>query len=152
MQNQTTVVWDVLASKAKAEVRQAQSRFDNARAREEQGIDRDHKVDLMLVEYSEQLNVIQAKTHSTTEAANYRQFIVQLQSIKADSSRELLMYRADRTAASKQLLLAEQERQKYEQLAERAQTKQRVALMRQETKEAEMQSMMQFNLSSRRQL
>ena len=35
MQNQTTAVWDVLASKAKAEVRQAQSRFDNARAREE---------------------------------------------------------------------------------------------------------------------
>ena len=33
MQNQTTAVWDVLASKAKAEVRQAQSRFDNARAR-----------------------------------------------------------------------------------------------------------------------
>lgn len=151
MKNSNTAVWDVLTSKAQAEARQARFRYDNALSRKEQAIARDQKVDQMLVEYAEKLNVIQGRAHSTTEAANFRQFLVQLQSIKADSSRELALYQHDCDAASKVLRLAEQERHKYEQLAERANQKQRALVARRETKEAEVQSLMQFNLKSRSQ-
>ena len=151
MKNSNTAVWDVLTSKAQAEARQARFRYDNALSRKEQTIARDQKVDQMLVEYAEKLNVIQGRAHSTTEAANFRQFLVQLQSIKADSSRELALYQHDCDAASKVLRLAEQERHKYEQLAERANQKQRALVARRETKEADVQSLMQFNLKSRSQ-
>ena len=151
MKNSNTAVWDVLTSKAQAEARQARFRYDNALSRKEQAIARDQKVDQMLVEYAEKLNVIQGRAHSTTEAANFRQFLVQLQSIKADSSRELALYQHDCDAASKVLRLAEQERHKYEQLAERVNQKQRALVARRETKEAEVQSLMQFNLKSRSQ-
>ncbi|MDB2594576.1 flagellar FliJ family protein [Porticoccaceae bacterium] len=151
MKNSNTAVWDVLTSKAQAEARQARFRYDNALSRKEQAIARDQKVDQMLVEYAEKLNVIQGRAHSTTEAANFRQFLVQLQSIKADSSRELALYQHDCDAASKVLRLAEQERHKYEQLAERANQKQRALVARRETKEADVQSLMQFNLKSRSQ-
>ena len=146
-----TPVWDVLASKAQAEARQARFRYDNALSRKEKAIERDQKVDQMLVEYAEKLNLIQRRTHSTNEAANFRQFLVQLQSIKADSSRELALYQRDCDAASKVLQMAEQERQKYEQLAERAREKRHSLLARRETKETEVQSMMQFNLKARSQ-
>jgi len=146
-----TPVWDVLASKAQTEARQARFRYDNALSRKEQAIDRDQKVDQMLVEYAEKLNGIQRRAHSTTEAANFRQFLVQLQSIKTDSIRELALYQHDCEEASKQLQLAEQERHKYEQLAERAKQKQRALLAHRESREAEAQSMMQFNLNSRSQ-
>lgn len=149
MNNSRTPVWDVLASKAEAQARQARFRYDNAISRKEQAIARDQKVDHMLVEYAEKLNEIQRESHSTTEAANFRQFLVQLQGIKADSSRELALYQHDCDAAAKILQLAEQERQKYEQLAERAKQKQRTLFAHRETKEAEVQSMMQFNLKSR---
>ena len=151
MKNSNTAVWDVLTSKAQAEARQARFRYDNALSRKEQAIARDQKVDQMLVEYAEKLNVIQGRAHSTTEAANFRQFLVQLQSIKADSSRELALYQHDCDAASKVLRLAEQERHKYEQLAERVNQKQRALVARRETKEADVQSLMQFNLKSRSQ-
>ena len=151
MKNSNTAVWDVLTSKAQAEARQARFRYDNALSRKEQAIARDQKVDQMLAEYAEKLNVIQGRAHSTTEAANFRQFLVQLQSIKADSSRELALYQHDCDAASKVLRLAEQERHKYEQLAERANQKQRALVARRETKEADVQSLMQFNLKSRSQ-
>ena len=151
MKNSNTAVWDVLTSKAQAEARQARFRYDYALSRKEQAIARDQKVDQMLVEYAEKLNVIQGRAHSTTEAANFRQFLVQLQSIKADSSRELALYQHDCDAASKVLRLAEQERHKYEQLAERANQKQRALVARRETKEADVQSLMQFNLKSRSQ-
>ena len=151
MSNHNTAVWDVLASKAQADARQAKFRYDNAQSRKDQAIARDEKVDQMLVEYAEKLNIIQRQAHSASEAGNYRQFIVQLQSIKQDSSRERNLYNVDCAAASKVLQLAEQERHKYEQLAERAKEKQRFALMRRETKDAEVQSMMQFNLRSRGQ-
>lgn len=146
-----TPVWDVLASKAQAEARQARFRYDNALSRKEKAIERDQKVDQMLVEYAEKLNRIQRRTHSTNEAANFRQFLVQLQSIKADSSRELALYQRDCDAASKVLQLAERERQKYEQLADRAREKQHRLLARRETQETEVQSMMQFNLKARSQ-
>jgi len=146
-----TPIWDVLASKAQAEARQARFRYDNALSRKEKAIERDQKVDQMLVEYAEKLNLIQRRTHSTNEAANFRQFLVQLQSIKADSSRELALYQRDCDAASKVLQMAEQERQKYEQLAERAREKRHSLLARRETKETEVQSMMQFNLKARSQ-
>jgi len=151
MKNSNTAVWDVLTSKAQAEARQARFRYDNALSRKEQAIARDQKVDQMLVEYAEKLNVIQGRAHSTTEAANFRQFLVQLQSIKDDSSRELALYQHDCDAASKVLRLAEQERHKYEQLAERANQKQRALVARRETKEADVQRLMQFNPKSRSQ-
>ena len=73
-----TPVWDVLASKAQTEARQARFRYDNALSRKEQAIDRDQKVDQMLVEYAEKLNGIQRRAHSTTEAANFRLNALQL--------------------------------------------------------------------------
>ena len=81
-----TPVWELLASKAQREVQQAQQQLAEAQLHKDQAIEREQKLDQLLIEYAERLNSIQRRAHSTTEAGNYRNFIVQLQSIKSRSS------------------------------------------------------------------
>ena len=54
-----TPVWEVLASKAQREVRKAQQKLAEAQLRREQAVEREEKLDELLVEYSDRLARIQ---------------------------------------------------------------------------------------------
>jgi flagellar export protein FliJ len=144
-----TPVWEVLASKAKRQVRQAQQQLADAQLRREQAVDRDQRLDQLLIEYSEQLNMLQRRAHSTVEAGNYRNFIVQLHIIKGRSSEEFKALDQACQDARKEVLVADQERLKIERLGQRARNQRQQAREHRETREAEAQSMIQFNLRSK---
>ena len=144
-----TPVWEVLASKAQRQVRQAQQQLADAQLRREQAVDRDQRLDQLLIEYSEQLNMLQRRAHSTVEAGNYRNFIVQLHIIKGRSSEEFKALDQACQDARKEVLVADQERLKIERLGQRARNQRQQARELRETREAEAQSMIQFNLRSK---
>ena len=145
----TSSVWDVLASKAQNAARQAQQQLIEAQQRKELAVVRSQKLDQLLAEYSEQLNAIQRRSHSILEAGNYRNFIVQLQALKGRSAAEFIALEADCTDARKSMATADQERLKVESLARRAQDQAREQQVAHETREAEAQSIMQYNLRNR---
>ena len=144
-----TPVWEVLASKAQRQVRQAQQQLADAQLRREQAVERDLRLDQLLVEYAEQLNSIQRRAHSTVEAGNYRNFIVQLQSIKSRSSAEFTAIDNACQDARKEMLVADQERLKIERLGQRAKDQRQQAHDQRDTREAETESMIQFNLRTK---
>ena len=144
-----TPVCEVLASKAQRQVRQAQQQLADAQLRREQAVDRDQRLDQLLIEYSEQLNMLQRRAHSTVEAGNYRNFIVQLHIIKGRSSEEFKALDQACQDARKEVLVADQERLKIERLGQRARNQRQQARELRETREAEAQSMIQFNLRSK---
>ena len=82
MNNQVKPVWDVLISKSDVSLRQVQSKLEDVLARKKKAEVRQHKLDDLLLEYGERLNKIFSRVHSPEEAAHYRQFISQLQSLK----------------------------------------------------------------------
>ena len=145
----TSSVWDVLASKAQIAARQAQQQLIEAQQRKELAVVRSQKLDQLLAEYSEQLNAIQRRSHSILEAGNYRNFIVQLQALKGRSTAEFLALEADCTDARKSMATADQARLKVESLARRALDQAREQQVAHETREAEAQGIMQYNLRNR---
>ncbi len=146
-----TPVWEVLASKAQRQVRQAQQQLAEAQLRKDQAIERDQKLDQLLVEYTERLNSIQRRAHSTIEAGNYRNFIVQLQSIKSRSRAEFEAIEAACKNARQDVILADQERLKVERLAKRGKEQRQQERAQRETRANEAESMIQFNLRARLQ-
>jgi len=146
-----TPVWEVLASKAQREVRQAQQQLAEAQLRKDQAIEREQKLDQLLIEYAERLNSIQRRAHSTNEAGNYRNFIIQLQSIKSRSSAEFESLDTACKNARQDVMLADQERLKIERLVERAKEQRQKERDQRESRDAETESMIQFNLRARLQ-
>lgn len=146
-----TPVWEVLASKAQREVRQAQQLLAEAQLRKDQAIEREQKLDQLLIEYAERLNSIQRRAHSTNEAGNYRNFIIQLQSIKSRSSAEFETLDTACKNARQDVMLADQERLKIERLVERAKEQRQKERDQRESRDAETESMIQFNLRARLQ-
>ena len=146
-----TPVWEVLASKAQRAVREAQQKLAEVQLRREQAIEREKKIDELLVEYSDRLTSIQQRAHSTDEAGNYRKFIVQLQTIKSRSTVEFQNIEMAFTEARREMLLADQERLKVEHLVKRAKEQRQQELEQLDSREAETQSMIQFNLRARLQ-
>ncbi|MDG2502444.1 MAG: flagellar FliJ family protein [Porticoccaceae bacterium] len=146
-----TPVWELLASKAQREVQQAQQQLAEAQLRKDQAIEREQKLDQLLIEYAERLNSIQRRAHSTTEAGNYRNFIVQLQSIKSRSSAEFETLDTACKNARQDVIHADQERLKIERLVERDKQQRQQARDQRESRAAEAESMIQFNLRDRLQ-
>lgn len=144
-------VWEVLASRAQREVRQAQQQLAEVQLRKDQAIEREQKLDQLLIEYAERLNSIQRRAHSTTEAGNYRNFIIQLQSIKHRSSAEFETLDTACKNARQNVMLADQERLKIERLVERAKEQRQQERDQRESRDAETESMIQFNLRTRLQ-
>lgn len=144
-----TPVWEVLASKAQRQVRQAQQQLAEVQLRRDQAVERDQRLDQLLVEYAEQLNNLQRRAHSTVEAGNYRNFIVQLQSIKSRSSAEFENIDMACKEARQEMLAADQERLKIERLGQRAQEQRQQIREQRDSREAETESMIQFNLRTR---
>jgi hypothetical protein len=123
-----TPVWEVLASKAQREVRQAQQQLAEAQLRKDQAIEREQKLDQLLIEYAERLNSIQRRSSAEFETLD--------------------------TAcknARQDVMLADQERLKIERLVERAKEQRQKERDQRESRDAETESMIQFNLRARLQ-
>jgi flagellar biosynthesis chaperone FliJ len=149
MNNLTKPVWDVLISKSDVSLRQAQSKLDNVLARKKKAEVRQNKLDDLLLEYGERLNKILARIHNPDEAAHYRQFIIQLQHLGKRAREEYEKIDQEFYATQKEVITADQERAKLVKLGDRAKQKIYNQNLAFETKKAEAQSMMQFNLNSR---
>ena len=78
------------------------------------------KIDRLLLEYNQRLNDLQQRSHNTAEARNYRQFIVQLQSISGQAKSAIDGLEVDCKEARSKLQAADVERLKVESLAQRA--------------------------------
>jgi flagellar export protein FliJ len=139
-------VWNVLAAKAQKEVRQAQLTLADMHQRKQQAMERDEKLEQLLVEYALQLSQVQQRAHSTSEAGNYRQFISQLQDIKNRAKNEIQALENDCKDARQTLVAADCERLKLESLAQRAEDKKNQQAASDEARRAEAQSIIQYNL------
>ena len=149
MKMQPKLVWDALTAKADLTLRKAQSSMDVAMARKKEAEIRLDKLDSLLAEYASKLNVILSRSHHSQEASNYRQFIIQLQALRQRAEQELQVFELDYGRNQRIVIAADKEKLKFQGLADRAKIKLHHQGVKVEAKEAETQSMMQFNLNSR---
>ena len=153
MSNSTTnapkAVWDSLLVKAKAEVRQAQLCLTNVHQQKQEAMMRNEKINRLLLEYNQRLNDLQQQSHNPSEARNYRQFIVQLQSIAGQARSAIDGLEIDCKEARKNLQVADLERIKVESLAQRANEKYCKETSYLEAKSTESDNLILYNSAKR---
>lgn len=149
MSGQPTPVWAILTVKADRVLRREKSQLDAVLHKQRDTQNRQHKLDNLLIEYSNRLNIILARPHNTVEAGSYRQFIVQLHNLRQRTGEELLQIEEVCNSAKQKVLVADQEKRKLTRLTERAEEKLRQQRNIREMKDLEAQSLIQFNLNSR---
>ncbi|MFQ3257360.1 MAG: flagellar export protein FliJ, partial [Porticoccaceae bacterium] len=146
---QPTPVWAILTVKADRVLRREKSQLDAVLHKQRDTQNRQHKLDNLLIEYSNRLNIILARPHNTVEAGSYRQFIVQLHNLRQRTGEELLQIEEVCNSAKQKVLVADQEKRKLTRLTERAEEKLRQQRNIREMKDLEAQNLIQFNLNSR---
>ena len=149
MSGQPTPVWAILTVKADRVLRREKSQLDAVLHKQRDTQNRQHKLDNLLIEYSNRLNIILARPHNTVEAGSYRQFIVQLHNLRQRTGEELLQIEEVCNSAKQKVLVADQEKRKLTRLTERAKEKLRQQRNIREMKDLEAQNLIQFNLNSR---
>ena len=142
-------IWEVLLSKAAREVRIAQQKLADAQQKKNLAIERREKLDNLMVEYSEQLRVVQLRSHSTGEVGNYQQFLAQLQWMKNRSKQEMQTHEEECVVARRHMMLREHERIKIDMLAQREREKFELAALTRENREIESNALQQFNFKER---
>jgi|TARA_B110000977_G_C10829051_1_gene397311 flagellar export protein FliJ len=149
LSGQPTPVWAILTVKADRVLRREKSQLDAVLHKQRDTQNRQHKLDNLLIEYSNRLNIILARPHNTVEAGSYRQFIVQLHNLRQRTGEELLQIEEVCNSAKQKVLVADQEKRKLTRLTERAEEKLRQQRNIREMKDLEAQNLIQFNLNSR---
>ena len=147
--NSPKAVWDSLLVKAQAAVRQAQLSLTNVHQQKQEAVVRSEKIDRLLLEYNQRLNDLQRRSHNTAEARNYRQFIVQLQSIAGQAKSAIDGLEVDCKEARSKLQAADLERLKVESLAQRAHEKYQKEKAYLEAKATESDNMIMYNAAKR---
>lgn len=142
-------VWDSLLVKAQAAVRQAQLSLTTAHQQKQEAVIRSEKIDRLLLEYNQRLNDLQQRSHNTAEARNYRQFIVQLQSISGQAKSAIDGLEVDCKEARSKLQAADVERLKVESLAQRAHEKIQKQEAYLEQKATESENLIMYNSAKR---
>ena len=147
--NSPKAVWDSLLVKAQAAVRQAQLSLTNVHQKKQEAVVRSEKIDRLLLEYNQRLNDLQQRSHNTAEARNYRQFIVQLQSIAGQAKSAIDGLEVDCKEARSKLQIADLERLKVESLAQRAREKYQKEEAYLEAKATESDNLIMYNAAKR---
>ena len=142
-------VWDSLLVKAQAAVRQAQLSLTNVHQQKQEAVVRSEKIDRLLLEYNQRLNDLQQRSHNTAEARNYRQFIVQLQSIAGQAKSAIDGLEVDCKEARSKLKAADLDRLKVESLAQRAHEKYQKEEAYLEAKTTESDNLIMYNTAKR---
>ena len=147
--NTPKAVWDSLLVKAQAAVRQAQLSLTNVHQQKQEAVVRGEKIDRLLLEYNQRLNELQRRSHNTAEVRNYRQFIVQLQSIAGQAKSAIDGLEVDCKEARSKLQIADLERLKVESLAQRAREKYQKEEAYLEAKATESDNLIMYNAAKR---
>ena len=75
-------VWSALLAKAERTLRDARLKLAEVNRRRENSLLQEEKVSALLLDYIQQVHVVQQCDYNATEVNNYRHFIVQLQELK----------------------------------------------------------------------
>lgn len=142
-------VWTALLAKAERTLRDARLRLTEINRRRENSLLQEEKVSALLLDYNQQLQVVQQRDHNATEVNNYRHFIVQLQELKIRAKQEQNRIDIELQLARQILVSAERERMKVDQLATRAEEKERRESHSRETRSLDAQAIQQHNFRAR---
>ncbi len=142
-------VWTALLAKAERTLRDARLRLAEINRRRENSLLQEEKVSALLLDYNQQLQVVQQRDHNATEVNNYRHFIVQLQELKIRAKQEQNRIDIELQLARQILVSAERERMKVDQLATRAEEKERRESHSRETRSLDAQAIQQHNFRAR---
>lgn len=142
-------VWTALLAKAERTLRDARLRLAEINCRRENSLLQEEKVSALLLDYNQQLQVVQQRDHNATEVNNYRHFIVQLQELKIRAKQEQNRIDIELQLARQILVSAERERMKVDQLATRAEEKERRESHSRETRSLDAQAIQQHNFRAR---
>lgn len=142
-------VWTALLAKAERTLRDARLRLAEINRRRENSLLQEEKVSALLLDYNQQLQAVQQRDHNATEVNNYRHFIVQLQELKIRAKQEQNRIDIELQLARQILVSAERERMKVDQLATRAEEKERHESHSRETRSLDAQAIQQHNFRAR---
>lgn len=142
-------VWTALLAKAERTLRDARLRLAEINRRRENSLLQEEKVSALLLDYNQQLQVVQQRDHNATEVNNYRHFIVQLQELKIRAKQEQNRIDIELQLARQILVSAERERMKVDQLATRAEEKERRESHSREARSLDAQAIQQHNFRAR---
>jgi len=142
-------VWTALLAKAERTLRDARLRLAEINRRRENSLLQEEKVSALLLDYNQQLQAVQQRDHNATEVNNYRHFIVQLQELKIRAKQEQNRIDIELQLARQILVSAERERMKVDQLATRAEEKERRESHSRETRSLDAQAIQQHNFRAR---
>jgi flagellar export protein FliJ len=141
-------VWQTLLIKAEASSKVAQLRLIKANAARREALTQISKLDDLLLEYKQAHSQALKAASDTFLVSNYRQFVSQLEGIKAQASDSLNNFEAECENARQELRSVDVERQKMESLALKAsKTQERLAEYR-DTKVVETENLIRHNTSN----
>ena len=142
-------VWTALLAKAERTLRDARLRLAEINRRRENSLLQEEKVSALLLDYNQQLQVVQQRDHNATEVNNYRHFIVQLQELKIRAKQEQNRIDIELQLARQVLVSAERERMKVDHLATRAKEQEQRESYSRETRSLDAQAIQQHNFRAR---
>ncbi len=142
-------VWSALLAKAERTLRDARLKLAEVNRRRENSLLQEEKVSALLLDYIQQVHVVQQRDHNATEVNNYRHFIVQLQELKNRAKYEQQRIDIECQLARQVLVSAERERVKVSHLADRAVEKRQADSLSRETRSIDAQAIQQHNFRAR---
>jgi flagellar export protein FliJ len=142
-------VWSALLAKAERTLRDARLKLAEVNRRRENSLLQEEKVSALLLDYIQQVHVVQQCDHNATEVNNYRHFIVQLQELKNRAKYEQQRIDIECQLARQVLVSAERERMKVSHLADRAVEKHQADSLSRETRSIDAQAIQQHNFRAR---
>ena len=142
-------VWSALLAKAERTLRDARLKLAEVNRRRENSLLQEEKISALLLDYIQQVHVVQQRDHNATEVNNYRHFIVQLQELKNRAKYEQQRIDIECQLARQVLVSAERERVKVSHLADRAVEKRQADSLSRETRSIDAQAIQQHNFRAR---
>ena len=142
-------VWSALLAKAERTLRDARLKLAEVNRRRENSLLQEEKISALLLDYIQQVHVVQQRDHNATEVNNYRHFIVQLQELKNRAKYEQQRIDIECQLARQVLVSAERERMKVSHLADRAVEKHQADSLSRETRSIDAQAIQQHNFRAR---
>lgn len=142
-------VWSALLAKAERTLRDARLKLAEVNRRRENSLLQEEKISALLLDYIQQVHVVQQRDHNATEVNNYRHFIVQLQELKNRAKYEQQRIDIECQLARQVLVSAERERVKVSHLADRAVEKHQADSLSRETRSIDAQAIQQHNFRAR---
>ena len=126
----------------------AQLRLIKANTARREALTQISRLDDLLVEYKRAHSQVLREASDTFLVSNYRQFVSQLEGIKAQASESLSNFETECETARRNLKSVDVERQKMESLASKASKMQKRLVEYRDTKVVEAENLIRHNMSN----